>query len=344
MHPLRGAVQHYDWGDRQFIPSLLNQDFDDAPCAEWWLGTHPLAPSKVVTAAGEQWLTTLVGEMNVLVKVLSAAAPLSLQTHPTRAQAQRGFARENEAGIPIADSRRIYKDANDKPEILIALTDFSALCGFAPLESSTELLEEIGLSFESLKLRDEGIGGYLGWALTQSSAPRFALDRCPDWLADLVARHPDDAALRIAPLLHHVILKPGQAIALPAGNLHAYLKGSGVEVMTSSDNVVRAGFTSKHVDVHELMHILDVSILDDPIVSPSVDGNVATYPCPTPAFGVQLINVHGSHTIAAHSRPRIVLCTEGETDVLSRGQAAVILPDEEISLNGSATVWLCRGD
>ena len=332
--PLRitGSVQHYDWGDTSFLPALLGRPADGSPWAEWWLGTHHVAPS--MTEGGSP-LEDETGPMGMLVKVLSCAAPLSLQTHPTADQARRGFARENAAGIAIDDPRRNYRDESSKPEMLVALTEFEALCGFDDVDSTVEQLKAYRWHEEAEMLDLYGIDGYMLWAFDQRSAPD--LGACPDWLRRIGTMHPGDRGLRVAPLLNHVHLAPGEAISLPAGNLHAYLHGAGLEVMASSDNVIRAGFTAKHVDVTEVQHVVDTSVLESPKLRP--EGR--TYTGPGGAFSVERIDVAGSATVAAQSLT-VLVRTAGTVDGLAPDQAMVLAPGESAELTGTATVWACR--
>jgi mannose-6-phosphate isomerase len=248
--------------------------------------------------------------MTMLVKVLACAAPLSLQTHPTRQQAERGFARENATGIVLNDSKRIYKDASDKPELLIALTEFEALCGFDTIDSSIARLQQFGWHDEADVLDQNGIDGYLLWAFDQRTAPSMA--SVPDWMTRLSDAYPTDRALRVAPLLHHVVLQPGQAISLPAGNLHENLHGAGLVVMESSDNVVRAGFTSKHVDVAELLRVVDTSPLAHPVSSPGENGHWMEYISPTPAFSVASTSWENLHTVEASTSHRFFFGPVGD--------------------------------
>lgn len=332
--PLRitGSVQHYDWGDTSFLPGLLGRPADGSPWAEWWLGTHHVAPSLTEDGATLQSET---GPMSMLVKVLSCAAPLSLQTHPTADQARRGFARENAAGIPLDDPRRNYRDESPKPEMLVALTEFEALCGFDDVDSTVEQLKTYRWHEEAEVLDLYGIDGYMLWAFDQRSAPDLAA--CPGWLQRIGGMHPGDRGLRVAPLLNHVHLAPGEAILLPAGNLHAYLHGAGLEVMASSDNVIRAGFTAKHVDVTEVQHVVDTTVLENPKLRP--DGT--TYPGPGGAFSVERIEVAGSATVAAQSLT-VLVRTSGTVEGLATDQAMLLRPGESAVLSGSATVWACR--
>jgi mannose-6-phosphate isomerase len=175
----------------------------------------------------------------------------------------------------------MYRDESDKPEMIVALSRFEALCGFAPVDDSVEFLKSMGWRKDAQFLSSRGISEYLRWALEEPARRSFR--RAPAWLKRLRKLHKGDPALRVAPLLNHVILERGQALSLPAGNLHAYLHGFGLEVMNSSDNVIRAGFTNKHVDVHELLRIVDTSTLENPVVEMSTDG---TFPSPSPSFTV----------------------------------------------------------
>jgi mannose-6-phosphate isomerase len=157
MHLLRGVVQHYEWGDQQFIPEFLSTEADARPWAELWFGTHRGGPSLAKTETGSQPLVQLAGELSFLVKIISANKPLSLQTHPTDEQAASGFQQENEIGISLDAPQRIYRDASAKPELLIALTPFDAICGFRPIEESLELCKRFGWSELAEHLENDGL-------------------------------------------------------------------------------------------------------------------------------------------------------------------------------------------
>ncbi|CAB4616656.1 unannotated protein [freshwater metagenome] len=318
-----GVEKNYDWGDEITIRHTLGAPSSrGTKVAELWFGTHPQGPSRVTHP--HEPLSSVTGEMTMLVKLIACAQPLSLQTHPTLEQAREGFAREEQEGIPRDASNRMYRDESDKPEMIIALSRFEALCGFAPIEDSVKFLRSIGWRREANHLAKTGIASYLKWAM--SSQKHLSFWRAPKWLRNLHRLHPRDPALRIAPLLNYVVLEPGQALSLPAGNLHAYLHGFGIEVMNSSDNVIRAGFTNKFVDVNELLKIIDTSPLLQPVVEVSDDG---MYPSPSPAFSVgnfstinQFPNSHrivygnlgdwdGTGPFIRH--PEVVLVEAGET-------------------------------
>lgn len=328
-----GSVQNYAWGDPVFIPQMLGRVPDGAPCAEWWLGTHPVAPS-VVSGSGEP-LSAVTGEMTMMVKVLSCTSPLSLQTHPDTEQARRGFARENAAGLPLDDPRRNYRDDRAKPEMLIALTPFEALCGFDDIDSTVEQLKAYRWQEEAEMLDLYGIDGYMLWAFDQRSTPD--LRACPEWLQRIGDLYPGDRGLRVAPLMNHVQLAPGEAISLPAGNLHAYLSGSGLEVMESSDNVIRAGFTQKHVDINELQHVVDTSVMEHPKLRH--DGG--TYPGPGGAFEVSRIDLSGTATVRADG-VTVIVRTSGTVDGLAADEAIAMNAGDSVDISGSATVWVCR--
>ena len=332
-HRVIGTAQHYAWGDNTFIPQLLGVTSDDKPWAELWFGTHPAAPSHIDAPDGPL-LQSITGDMNVLVKILACSSPLSLQTHPTKQQAERGFAKENAAAIALDDPRRVYVDAADKPEMLIALTPFEALCGFADIDTSVEKLRAMSWHEEADVLDMNGVDGYLLWAFDQRTTPDITT--APQWLQRIAELYPTDQCLRVVPLLHHVTLQPGEALALPAGNLHAYLNGAGLEVMTSSNNVVRAGFTSKHIDVAELLRIVDSSNLKNPIVAPHKSGDWTHYASPTEAFDVSLCQPHADFQLDASPSLRVLV-------TLSPAQpfcTEVVLPHETAEIASGTSVWV----
>lgn len=329
-----GAIQHYDWGDTTALPRLLGVPANSLPWAEIWFGTHHVAPSHLDEKNGPL-LSSVAGEMTMLVKLLACSQTLSLQTHPTVRQAQDGFAREESLGIPLTSPQRMYKDASDKPEMLIALEPFEALCGFAPLPSSIALLLSMGWEAEAEVLRTQGIAGYLAWAFEQLSAPNLA--QAPQWLQNISQLHPLDPGVRIAPLLNYIVLQPGEALALPAGNLHAYLRGTALEIMKSSDNVVRAAFTTKHVDVSELLKIVDTEVLADPIARPTADGATLRYPSPSTAFSVEAVNSAHTRQLVACQQHRIIFGMFADAPsikFLAAGDSADIPSDAGI-------FWVC---
>lgn len=258
MQRVTGVVQHYPWGDARFLPELLGRPPDGRPWAELWLGTHPNGPA--VLDHGRP-LAEVTGELPYLLKVLSAAVPLSLQTHPDAERARAGHAVGR------------YPDPRPKPELLCALTAFEALCGIRPPYLTAELLEELDLRHLAAELDELGPGPVLTGLYRGTIDPAPIIEACngsqrpeAELVVRLHQRYPGDPSVVASLLLNLVRLRPGEAISLPAGNLHAYLVGSGVELMGASDNVVRGGLTTKAVDVDELLAVLDPTPLPDPVM------------------------------------------------------------------------------
>lgn len=344
MRVIRGVVQHYAWGDADTIPELLGVEPDGRPWAEWWLGTHPGGPATLDDGTP---LLALSGPLPFLTKVLAAAEPLSLQTHPDTDTAAAGFAREDAAGLPLDHPARIYRDPNAKPELLCALTPFDALCGFRPVDDTVALLHALGAHPLAAQLRDEGLESVVG-GLYRGSIPSQPLVRAcdghPSPQAELVARldgrYPGDPSVAVTLFLNRVRLLPGEALYLTPGNLHAYVEGVGVEVMGASDNVVRGGLTPKHVDVDELLRVLRFEPLVEPVVQPMRTGSGAwRYPTPGAPFRVERLDIT---TAVAHRAqgPEILVCTHGDAGVFGRGHALHLADGETIGLSGPSTVWV----
>jgi mannose-6-phosphate isomerase len=375
---IEGVLRSYDWGSTTAIPELLGLPADGAPVAEVWFGAHPSAPSLVgpdatpldvvierdpMAALGED--AAGFGALPFLLKVLAAAEPLSLQAHPSTAQAEAGFAREEAAGIPIDAPQRSFRDRFHKPELICALTAFDVLCGVRDPERTLEVLASLdvrALDPVSSMIRSDsspaGFSRLLGWLLTLDpgdaadlvgAVVRVCRD-CADgpyaaeraMVADLGARYPHDAAVVIALLLNLVRLQPGEALFLGSGNLHAYLRGTGVEVMASSDNVLRGGLTTKHVDVAALLEVVEAVPVEPCIQRPEAVDGVARYDSPVPEFCLQRIDLDGAATL--ENGPAILLCTTGSATcgphTLDRGTAMWIpAADGHVELRGSATVF-----
>ena len=307
MPRLRGTIQHYRWGDPTFIPELLGVEPDGRPWAELWLGTHHTAPSHLDDG---RRLSELTGELPYLLKVLAAAAPLSLQTHPNAAQAIDGFA------------RGIYPDDQAKPELLLALTTFEALCGVRPAATTLELLDELGIEDLAGVLATDGPGAALAGLYRGVVDPRPAITACDDsdrpeavWVRRLAQRYPDDPSVAATLLLNHVVLAPGQALRLDAGNLHSYLCGAGIELMGASDNVVRGGLTDKPVDADELLRIVDPTPLEQPVLADSTRYEL-------PAAGVALVRLSpgDEHVATGHE---LAVGLNGATWYFAPGDAVV---------------------
>ena len=363
----------YAWGSRTAIADLLGRTASGEPEAELWLGSHPGSPS-IVREPGVTSGTTLDAylaslgqpQLGFLLKVLTAAGPLSLQVHPTTEQARDGFARENSAGIPLDAPDRNYRDASAKPELIMALADgFEALSGFRELSESLTALRNFsdaaasagdeegsaGLADFALRVAQHGLAAAATFALTDSRArdvTRALIDAAQRektmvdardretviWLAQEFGADP---GILISLLLHRVTLRAGEALFLGAGNVHAYLRGIGIEVMTSSDNVLRGGLTSKHVDVPELLRVASWEPLAAPVwpATPEGPGVVAFRP---PVDDFVLFSVCDPEPSAAvvASGSGIVLTLDGALAVagsqshavLERGDALYVSADE----------------
>lgn len=302
-----GVIQHYAWGDERFIPDLLGCEPDGRPWAELWLGTHPNGPT---TVDGEP-LEARTGPLPYLVKVLAAAEPLSLQAHPNSEQAADGFA------------RGIYPDDRAKPELIVALTPLDALCGLRPPDATLQLLDGIGARDLAASLRSNGlvptieaiyrrhfdIGSTIAACHTSNGREALLVRR-------LTELYPDDPSVAVTLLLNRVAIRPGQALHLTAGNLHAYLGGAGIELMAASDNVVRGGLTEKHVDVDELLRVLDPAPLAQPVMSVT-DGR---YPLPEAGCVLVRLDIGRSHTSTGHE---LAIGLDGSTSYLPPGSTLV---------------------
>lgn len=304
--PIQGIVQHYPWGDPTFIPELLGVSADGRPWAELWLGTHASGPSR--TANGTP-LSDLTGDLPYLLKVLAAVQPLSLQVHPNNEQAIDGFA------------RGIYPDDRSKPELLFALTPFDALCGIRPIAATLTLLGALGAEALARTLRNDGVlttveGLYRGRIDPQPTIVSCSRSGRPEaqLVSKLADRYPGDASVVVTLLLNRVTLRPGEALHLTAGNLHAYLSGAGIELMGASDNVVRGGLTEKHVDVDELLSILDPT----PLTHPVMVGAHGRYPLPEAGCELLQIEPGQSHVSTGHE---LAVSLAGDTLYLPPGAA-----------------------
>ena len=343
MRAIRGVAQHYAWGHPSAIPHILGHAVDGRPWAEWWLGTHPSAPS---TLDGGVALSTVSGPLPYLLKLLAAAEPLSLQTHPDTATAEAGFAREEAAQLPVGDPRRVYRDPFAKPELLCALSPFDTLCGFRPLGDTEALLHRIGAHELALSLRHEGLRAAVTALYRGTIDPRPIVAACqqrpePECMlvCQLDQKYRGEPSVVATLLLNRVVLQPGEAVFLRPGNLHAYLSGVGVEIMGSSDNVVRGGLTPKHVDVDELLAVLRFEPLVEPVIRPveALPGRWR-YATPPGPFELWRFDVVGAMHHTATGR-ELLMCTNGDAGPLHHGEAAYLAPGTSVVLEGPSTVF-----
>lgn len=313
-------------------------------------------------------------QLPFLLKVLAAGAPLSLQAHPTPEQAAEGFARENAAGIPLTAGHRNYKDASAKPELIVAVSDtFEALCGFQAMAKTRASIERLAALdaasstpqpelFEKwlgLARADSDIRAMFEWLISAGSPVPELVHRVSELAADaaestefalvrsLAGHYPGDPGVLIALMLNHVTLSRGESLFLPAGNIHAYLRGLGIELMAASDNVLRGGLTPKHVDVPELLSVLDFSASPVPYLVPEPLGSTAQVFRP-PVRDFQLVVVEGDNSVTV-TNAAIVLCTAGEFALegalgsyrLKRGDAVFVSADEQkLTIKGAGQLFV----
>ena len=373
---MRNTIQPYAWGSRTAIAELRGEPSPAAePQAELWIGAHPKAPSGVRVRGRWEPLDELIaadpagilgaaaatrfnGQLPYLLKVLAAERPLSIQAHPSRDQAREGFARENRLKIALDAPQRNYRDANHKPECICALTPFWALSGFrVPTEILAGLAPvlptQAAEALQDLARGDAGDGlkRFFIWLMTLPAAQRrplvaaaagqaaalAGLDPAYDWVRRLQAEYPGDAGVLAPLMLNLVQLAPGEALFLPAGELHAYLQGVGIELMANSDNVLRGGLTPKHVDLPELLRVLNFAERRIEVLHPAPAGPCeGRYASPAEEFQLAVLSVDGRRTYSGPARRsvEILLCVEGEGRLgdpagagelaLSRGQSALI--------------------
>lgn len=382
---IANTPRDYAWGSRTAIAELLGTAPSGGPEAELWLGAHDGSPSRILEPAAvggaadlAEWIRRdpagpLDGldRLPFLMKVLAAGRPLSLQAHPTREQAREGFARENALGIPLDAPNRSYRDEFAKPEIIVAVSEtFEALCGFRPRAEAAEALNAVGLTELAGRLDDlpelfawllrggreveallAGLESRVGAGAGASDAPTHAGSEIARLAVETVQRlaehSPGDPGIVCALLLNRVTLRRGEALQLPAGNIHAYLEGVGIEVMTASDNVLRGGLTEKHVDVAELLRVLDFTSGPPPwLEAQHPSTGVELYRPASAEFALARITGDAELPLTG---PAIALCLAGslrlagqESEVtLARGESVFVTPHEQhLSVNGEGELFL----
>ncbi len=379
------APRDYDWGSTTLIADLEGRTPSGRPEAEVWFGDHPGCPAHVTDGRtlGE-WLADegraagAPARLPYLMKLLAAASSLSIQAHPSRAQAIAAFAREDAAGIPRDAAERTYRDENHKPELIVAVSEtFTALAGIRDLDDTRRLLALLGAGGEALAARLEGpdaaasvrdtiewllagdsaeVIGQIVAAAVEASSPEFT---SPEFTAelDLIRRlavdFPGDRGIGVALLMNLVVLRRGEGLFVPAGVLHAYQAGLGVEIMAASDNVLRGGLTPKHVDVGELVTVLDPTPGPVPVLRPVDHDGVARFAPDVPDFALTHVVVHPGETRHVDlDGTAIALATVGAVTVagglggtveLLPGAAVLITPNEgSVRIAGSGEVFIAQ--
>ncbi|HEY9054034.1 MAG TPA: mannose-6-phosphate isomerase, class I [Rectinemataceae bacterium] len=356
IHKLTNPVRHYAWGSYDGFSLYAGVEQDkDKPSAELWLGAHPDAPSLADLGGGrtqalnryiESNRNRVLGEqiageygfLPFLFKVLSASMPLSIQVHPSKAKAEAGYERESRAGILPQAPERDYKDRNHKPELAVALSDFEALCGFRDAQEIRDLLGDELAAFFGFSSRDgeASLRILIAKALGLKEKDKLLLERMAvdrgrklaenaqgpsktagQTLLACYAHYPHDPGA-LSPLFLQVHkLKPGQGIYVPAGVMHAYLSGTILEIMASSDNVIRGGLTQKHMDIPELLEILDFGAGPAIVEARAENGGESlVWDSPAREFRLSARMLRNGHPQILQTRgPEILLCTRGSVTV-----------------------------
>lgn len=367
---LTGTVKYYDWGGVSFIPSLLNiNDTKGKPFAEYWLGVHPQADCKVMMADGSSALLSdmihtepikTIGEevyhrfrdLPYLLKALDVKDMLSIQVHPSKSEAERDFAAENQKDIPLNAPNRNYKDNNHKPELMVAMGEFWLLHGFKPKKELLQVLQNV----DELKflLSVFETAGYIGIYKKVMEMPQEEvniilqplLDRIiPLYNGEKLKRSQEDfwaarAALTFSQgkdidrgifsvyLFNLVQLKRGQAIFQDAGVPHAYLEGQNIEIMASSDNVLRGGLTTKYIDVKELLKHVKCEPTIVNILNGEKTGYSLVYKTPAPDFELSSYHLNKGDSVSiTAATAEILLLAEGDAELT----------------NGTERTKLCNG-
>lgn len=370
---LKGKVQHYDWGGYHFLPSLLNmENKEHKPIAEYWMGAHRSASAEVEIEGQYQVLKKLIsddpfvylgektfntfGELPFLFKLLDVRNMLSIQVHPTKDDAVKGFEAEEEAGIPIDDVRRNYKDKNHKPEVMVALSVFWLLHGFKKEEALTEVLQQVP-EFKSL-LSIFNQHGYYGLYKHVMEMPQQEVDQI---LIPLVKRNVSgvgnvkeepsywvkklyqdkligniDRGVFSIYFFNIIKLLPGEGIFQAANIPHAYLEGQNVELMANSDNVLRGGLTSKNIDVKELLkHIAFEAVVPEILQGNIINKIEWNYPCPVDDFAISAFQLKkGQKYVSTSYSAEIYIIISGtivinSAQIFSKGFSFYVLPETE---------------
>ena len=382
MLELIGVRQSYPWGTKDAIPSLIGQAPDAKPWAEQWYGAHPLGDSPTPDGAtlsehlaqqqdqlGKAALMTFGRRLPFLMKILSAASPLSLQAHPTRQQAREGHARESLLGVPLGAPERSFKDDWPKPETIVALTSFEALVGFRDPVRTAQLFEDLGvgdalasvigplrdrdgspalqevfLDVLSLDDRRHLVDEVLGAAVNHLDAPG-ELGLFARTAVEIDEYFPSDPGILAALLLNRFSLEPGQALALAPGVMHSYLRGCCIEVMANSDNVLRGGLTAKHIDVDALLHVVSFAPTPAEVLLPSGSDGTYIYPTSFEEFELWLLQpTDGSPLQVPRSDSgRICLVASGSFELSGDGDPVVLKPGKAVFI-GAEEAIVARGE
>lgn len=378
IYQLKGKIQHYAWGGYDFIPGLLGADNNEhVPCAEYWMGIHPLAPSVIIDDSNEILLSEKAApdSISFLLKILDVREMLSIQVHPSKAAAEKGFDEEEKRGIPLNASSRNYKDRNDKPEMMLALSEFWLLHGFKTEDKTEHILNSYNAFTDLLPFFKEGSYRSLFqhiMNLPQEEVNTKLLPLVKEemqkktmglitredagwWVCKLFEGRdlPADLDRGIFSLylLNIVHLHPGEAIFQGAGLIHAYLEGQNLELMTNSDNVLRGGLTPKHIDVHELLLNTKFEATIPSLIQKKEMGHCEySYPVPVDSFALNRIELAaGGLYISSSASPEIWFCMNGHAEFyagnsieIRKGASAFIPAETDFSVHAAEACTLYR--
>jgi len=372
---LTNQPMDYAWGSTNLIQDYFGIEPTGKPMAEIWFGTHDGSPTQVkdldVSLQDLRVARGMPDRLPFLLKILAAAAPLSIQAHPNPVQAKEGFAAENAAGVAITDSKRNYKDDKAKPEMIVALTEtFEAMVGFSDSRliierfaeireaSSSERLNAVLIKWSELLQSEDGLLQVCLETLSSAELDEQlisdlvdAAEQCPslvDLVTHLSTHHGFDRGIVTALLMNYVVLSKGEAAFVPAGMPHAYLSGLGVEIMLASDNVLRGGLTPKHIDVVELAKVLVFEETEaKPVQVRKLAVGLEEFDIPTPEFHFYRATLSANNLLVDLNLPgdAIVLCTSGAIAVSSsKGEREVINPAEAAFISGDARTFSLAGN
>ncbi|MFM2589514.1 mannose-6-phosphate isomerase, class I [Vibrio sp. TBV020] len=369
-YPMTNVIQNYAWGSSSSFTQLFGTaNTAGEPQAEIWMGAHPNGCSMVNTGTEQTKLSNLIsqnlslflsdkiarrfGELPYLFKVLAAEKALSIQVHPNKHQAELGFEHEEQQGIPLSASNRNYKDANHKPELVYALTDYTAMNGFRPISEILAHFNYLDIPELNSLVNDlsgdqtpNGLASFFSGLLSlQGEQKEIALmmlimkaKLSPTPLFNLITeleeQYPGDVGLFAPLILNVIVLKPGQAMYLDAETPHAYIKGTGLEIMANSDNVLRAGLTPKYLDIKELVSCtrFNEKRIDCLLLEPIKNNGMLEYPIPVEDFKFAIIEhseqreieTQGAEILLPLDEAMVLTHICGEQCVIEKGQSVFI--------------------
>lgn len=379
LYKLNNVIQPFAWGSRTAMSQLFGvENSNNEPQAELWMGAHPGGCSVIsesgqllsdfigqnkVKALGE-YTESRFGELPFLFKVLAAQTPLSIQVHPNKRNAEIGFNRENASGIDLNAFNRNYKDQNHKPELVYALTPYRAMNGFRPIMHIVQLFKEIAIPSLSEEVAElENLPNKVGLKKFFSSLMTLESERKQSALRELklayqktvnsqMARealkyskdfsvyYEDDIGLFSPLFLNTLELEPGEAMFLDAQTPHAYVKGTALEIMANSDNVLRAGLTPKHIDVEELIDntIFEPIFPESIKLQPIIKQGREHYPVPVDDFGFEILTAKEEGMLQYVRGAEIVFCIHGEVTI-NVGQTGLTLKSGESAFITNSSLY-----